>query len=190
MKKYKCLNKQNYKTGNYQIIPIRDEDRYLIMEWRNEQIYHLRQIDPLTTFKQDQYFRNVINKLFDHDEPYQILFSFLDGDKCIAYGGLVHINWKDKNGEISFVMKTILEKERFVILWNTFLHLIKQVAFKELNFHKIYTYSFDLRPKLYKALKLSGFLLEGRLKDHCIVNFKWCDVLYHSCINPIHNLQI
>ena len=32
MKGYKCLNKQEYKTGDYQLVPIRDEDRYQFME--------------------------------------------------------------------------------------------------------------------------------------------------------------
>ena len=31
----------------FSIVPIRMEDRYDIMKWRNEQIYHLRQNKPL-----------------------------------------------------------------------------------------------------------------------------------------------
>ena len=190
MKGYKCLNKQEYKTGDYQLVPIRDEDRYLIMEWRNEQIYHLRQDKYLSKKNQDIYFEDIVNPQKKEKNPDQILFSLLEGDSCIAYGGLVHINWEDKNGEISFVMKTALEKERFVMLWDNFLRLIKQVAFKELDLHKIYTYAFDIRPKLYEPLVKNGFIKEGHLRDHCIIDSKYYDVFYHSLLNPLHSISI
>lgn len=48
MRKYKCLNQQEFEYGEYQLVPIRHKDRYDIMQWRNEQIYHLRQAEPLT----------------------------------------------------------------------------------------------------------------------------------------------
>ena len=190
MKKYKCLDKQVFEVAEYQLVPIRDEDRFLIMQWRNDQIYHLRQKDLLTHRQQDLYFKNVVSKLLNQDQPDQLLFSFLKKDICIGYGGLVHLNWIDKNAEVSFVMDTSFEAKKFVSLWSLFLTLLKQVAFKELDLHKMYTYAFDLRPKLYEALSLSGFIPEGRLKDHCIANSRFYDVLFHSCINPLHNLSV
>ena len=190
MENYKCLNKQEYKIGDYRIVPIRDEDRYLIMQWRNEQIYHLRQNKYLSKKNQDIYFDDIVHPQKKQKNPDQILFSFLEGSNCIAYGGLVHLNWEDKNGEISFVMKTALEKERFTLLWNNFLNLIKQVAFKELDLHKIYTYAFDVRPKLYEPLIKNGFINEGHLRDHCIIDSKYHDVFYHSLLNPLHSISI
>ena len=94
------------------------------MKWRNEQIYHLRQKRPLSADDQENYFANVVNKLFDQDKPEQILFSFLQGDTCIGYGGLVHINWVDNNAEISFIMDTGLEKEHFEKYWS-FLNYVR-----------------------------------------------------------------
>ena len=76
-------------------------------------MYHLRQDKPLTEEDQEAYFLNVVAKLFEQERPNQLLFSFLDGDKCIGYGGLVHINWIDKNAEISFIMNTSLEKSPY-----------------------------------------------------------------------------
>ena len=80
--------------------------------------------------------------MFEQEKPNQLLFSFLENGKFIGYGGLVHINWLDKNAEISFVMKTELEKEYFSIYWSNYLSLIEKVAFETLNFHKIFTYAF------------------------------------------------
>jgi hypothetical protein len=162
---YKCLNTQEFISGEYKIVPIRLKDRFTIMVWRNEQLYHLRQKQPLTAEDQDIYFSNVVSKIFDVDQPDQILFSFLENETCVGYGGLVHIDWKDKNAEISFIMDTKLEKDSFEEIWLIYLDLIEQVAFNDLKFIKIYTYAFDLRPNLFKVLETSGFKLENNLKN-------------------------
>jgi RimJ/RimL family protein N-acetyltransferase len=189
VKNYKCLNKQVFSRGKYSIVPIRMGDRYVIMKWRNEQIYHLRQNKALTEEVQDTYFNTVVEGSFNHEQPNQILFSFLDGDKCIGYGGLVHINWVDMNAEISLVMDTKLQEKYFVKLWVNFLNLIILPAFNEIKLHKIYTYAFDVRPKLYEALLEAGFSEDARLKDHCKIEGKYLDVLIHSLINPFDQLQ-
>lgn len=180
MKHYKALNKQAYSVGIYSIVPIRFEDRMDIMNWRNEQIYHLRQSQPLTIQDQDNYFNTVINQLFEVEKPNQLLFSYLENDKCIGYGGLVHINWIDKNAEISFVMNTKLEKDMFKFHWGTFLQLLENIAFIELNFHKIFTYAFDLRPHLYEVLESNNYLKEAVLNEHCFFNNQFIDVIIHS----------
>ena len=64
MRNYKILSKQSFEEGDYSLVPLRHEDRYKIMHWRNEQVFHLRQSEKLTTEKQDLYFKNVI--LFKH----------------------------------------------------------------------------------------------------------------------------
>jgi hypothetical protein len=84
---YKCLNTQEFVSREYKIVPIRLIDRLDIMKWRNEQMYHLRQKQPLTVEDQENYFSNVVSKLFVEDQPNQILFSFLENGKCIGYGG-------------------------------------------------------------------------------------------------------
>ncbi len=177
---YKALNKQTFISGKYSIVPVRMEDRYAIMKWRNEQIYHLRQHKTLTREDQDKYFETTVVNLFKKDQPDQILFSYLENDICIGYGGLVHINWTDKNAEISFVMNTELEKNSFQTHWKNYLALIEEVAFKELKLYKIYTYAFDLRPLLYTALNSSGFNKEAILKKHCLFNNAYKDVVIHS----------
>jgi len=118
---YKCLNNQVFSHVEFKIVPIRMEDRFAIMKWRNEQIYHLRQNKPLTIEDQENYFTKTVDKLFNQVQPNQILFSFLENDICIGYGGLVHINWIDKNAEISFIMDTALEQDNFQFHWKNYL---------------------------------------------------------------------
>lgn len=183
MSSYTCLQQQEQHLGDYSIVPLRYEDRFSIMKWRNEQIYHLRQARPLTEDAQQRYFDNVVSKLYDNPKPDQILFSYLGKGVCIGYGGLVHINWIDRNGEISFVMNTSQEKEHFAEHWSNYLTMLRKVAFDDLGLHKIYTYSFDLRPHLYTMLEANGFTRETTLKEHCLFNGEYKDVVIHSLWN-------
>jgi RimJ/RimL family protein N-acetyltransferase len=180
MKGYLCLNEQIFTEKDYSICPIRVEDKFLIMRWRNEQIYHLRQSKPLTEEDQIKYFDEVVLKLFHETRPVQILFSYLNNSACIGYGGLVHINWIDRNAEISFIMDTRLEETSFMLHWNQYLKLIEKVAFVQLGLHKIYVYAFDIRPKLYKVLENSGYIKDAVLKDHCRVGGIYKDVIIYS----------
>lgn len=153
------------------------------MKWRNEQIYHLRQDRPLTFQDQNNYFLNIVNNLFEQEKPKQILFSFLEKNVCIGYGGLVHINWVDRNAELSFILETKLENDYFAYYLSIYLKLIERVAFLDLNLHKIYSYAFDVRPHLYPILESEGFDKDAILKEHCFFNGEFKDVVIHFKIN-------
>ena len=190
MQSYKVLNKQVFKSGDFSIVPIRFEDRIDIMDWRNEQMYHLRQNTPLTEKSQEDYFNGPVARLFDQENPNQILFSYLKNDKCIGYGGLVHINWVERTAEVSFIMKTSLERDEFDLHWSSYLTMIKKIAFEELKFQSIYTYAYDLRPFLYPTLEKNNFKLKIHLKDEIEIDKKKIDVFIHECINPVSFLKV
>jgi len=181
---YKPLKKQVFTIGKYKILPIRNRDKYDIMKWRNEQMYHLRQNERLTPEKQDKYFEKVLDKLFEENQPKQILFSYLKNDKCIGYGGLVHIDWTKKTAELSFIMDTLLEKKEFEKHWLNFIHLIDTVAFSELQFKNIFTYAYDLRPHLYPVLEKAGFEQEKILRDTIRINDQPVNVIIHKKNSP------
>lgn len=185
MLNYKCLNKQEFQIDGYKIVPIRFEDRYNIMKWRNEQMYHLRQTKILTLEDQDLYFENQVKKFFEQENPIQILFSFLENNVLIGYGGLVHINWIDQNAEISFIMDSHLEREYFHSNWTRYLTLIEEVAFDQLKLHKIFVFAFDLRPHLYEALISKDYFKDAVLKEHCFFDNKYLDVVIYSKFNNV-----
>lgn len=187
--RYSALARNVFVSGDYRIVPIRLKDRYDIMKWRNEQIFHLRQSDILTFEQQDTYFEDVVANLFNQKHPSQILFSFLKGEECIGYGGLVHINWLDRNAELSFIMATALEKVAFKYLWSKFLAMIEQVAFEELTLHKIFTFAFDLRPHLYPTLEANGFKRDAVLKEHYRFENEYRNVVIHSLLNKYIRLR-
>ena len=78
MRNYNCLKRNIFESNGFSLVPIRGQDKYMIMQMRNEQIYHLRQNKLITAQDQINYFSNVVSKLFDNEQPNQILFSFLD----------------------------------------------------------------------------------------------------------------
>jgi hypothetical protein len=82
---YKVLKNNIFEVNNFKITPIRYQDRYVIMNWRNDQIKHLRQEKVLTKEKQDEYFKKIIEPQFQESNPSQILFSFLKEDIFICY---------------------------------------------------------------------------------------------------------
>lgn len=183
---YKVLKGfKSIRKNNFELIPIRYEDRYEIMDWRNDQIYHLRQKETLTKDIQDNYFNDVIKLLFNDREPKQLLFSFLNNNKLVGYGGLVHIDWIDLRAEISFVINTKLEKKYFKKYWHIYLGFIEEISYSRLFLNKIFIYAFDLRPHLYDVLEQNNYFLDARLKNHIIFNNEFRDVVIYSKFNNL-----
>lgn len=185
---YKCLPKQSFSVGSKTLLPIMHKDRFTIMHWRNEQINILRQKELLTAEKQDNYFTNVISHLFDQTSPDQILFGFYEKEILIGYGGLVHIDWESRNAEISFITSTERNNkdEVFSDDFSNFLKLVFLLAFDTLNFIKLHTTFYDIQHRLLykKVIEEQGFISEGRMENHIMINGKIENVLIYSRFNP------
>lgn len=179
---YRCLSRQAFSQGSYQILSLRKEDIFLIKDWRNEQIDVLRQKSPLTDDDQLDYYNNVIHNTFEQRQPTMILFSYLEGGKCIGYGGLTNIVWEHQRAEISFLIETsrVGNDELYERDFFNFLQLMKQVALADLGLNRLFTETFDIRPFHISILEKSGFRLEGRLKQHVKIAGQFVDSLMHG----------
>ena len=172
-------------------MPIRRKDILQIKSWRNEQMNILRQKRKLTDLDQILYFKKVISKLYDADQPTQILFSYFHMKKLIGYGGLVHIAWADKRAEVSFLVETRRSKDSntYKIDFSSYLTLLKQVAFDDLDLNRIYTETFDIRETHVSILEESGFKLEGVMKEHVLIDEKFVDSLIHAYLRKYYDVQ-
>lgn len=179
MAEYKVLDKQKFSIEPFSIVPLRRQDRYKIMGWRNDQIYHLRQTAPLTRQDQDKYFEKIVESLYDNPKPEQLLFSLLKQNDCIGYGGLVHINWVERIAELSFLMDTSLEKLHFRSMWEIFLTLIEEVAFTELKLKEVQSYILEPRDSLINLLEENGYVLKSRFKSFGLDALKCETVAIH-----------
>lgn len=183
---YRCLKRQSVQEGPYTLLPIRKQDMGPIKEWRNDQIAILRQPHPLSDEDQERYWQQVIVPGFEADQPRQVLLSFLKADILIGYGGLTYIDWNAGRAEVSFLLETsrahdsALYREEHA----SFLRLLQQIAFQDLHFHRLFTETFDLRPDHIAVLEASGFLLEGRMKEHVKIGDQYHDSLIHGLVKP------
>jgi hypothetical protein len=153
------------------------------MQWRNEQMDILRQNQMLRPDEQKNYFHKVVEPTFTQEKPNQILFSFLNKQDCIGYGGLTHVDWSKKKAEVSFLLATERSKniEIYKKEFAIFLNLLKQVAFQDLSLKELFTETYDIRPLHIQVLEDQGFVFEKRLKDHAIKGEAKLDSLFHTC---------
>lgn len=170
--------------GAITLVPIRQQDLFAVMRWRNAQIDVLRQAAPLTEADQQRYWDQVIEPAFHEAQPRQILVSVLEGEACVAYGGLVHIDWLSRRAEVSFLADTAIsaDEERHGQLFATYLRALKRVAFDQLGFHRLFTETYDIRPRHVRVLEESGFHAEGRMVDHVRIGERFVDSLIHGCL--------
>jgi hypothetical protein len=90
--------------SNYTIRKIIYEDIFEIKNIRNEQIDVLRQSKLLTDEDQEKWFNDII--LPSYRSPTKTLnFTILYDNKFIGYGGLVYIDYVNKNAEVSFIVQ-------------------------------------------------------------------------------------
>ena len=189
---YHCLSQSTFTSGAYALVSIRYDDLMAIKTWRNEQIQYLRQRRALTDEDQRNYYQQVIEPAFSEKSPSQILFSFLHQQECIGYGGLTNIDWEAKRAEVSFLLdphylENIPEYQR---LFTIYLSLLKEAAFQSLDFHRLFTETYNLRDFHVQTLEANGFRLEGQLRDHNRINGDWVDSLLHGCLKDDTNEHI
>lgn len=179
-KKYKVLNNNKLTSGVYCVLPVRFEDQSVIMQWRNDQINILRQKSLLTAEQQAQYFSNVLSKQFDEIQPNQLIFSFFKSKEHIGYGGLVHIDWKSKNAEISFLLSTELnDPKTYKESFEVFLDLMTKLAIN-IGMHKIFTFGYDVASYRFEPLISRQFNQEACLKKHINIDGIFSNALIYS----------
>jgi Acetyltransferase (GNAT) domain len=188
---YSFLDSTRYELGNYAIVPYRKEDMFEIMHWRNEQMDVLRQKKPLTEKDQHTYFSNCIEKSFRESNPTIALFSYLHHNICIGYGGLTNMNWEDKRCELSFLLSTKRVKNdlQYSEDFRVFIELMKIIAFEKLNFNRIYTETYDIRPLHISILEQQGFLPEGRMREHVRIDGRFVDSLLHGITKSHYGIK-
>jgi len=193
---YRCLSKSSFIQSGYTLTAIRKEDMESIRVWRNEQMDILRQQKVLSPEDQEQYYNTVIVSSFTEEEPKQILFSLFKDAELIGYGGIVHIDWEARNGEISFLIQTERNKNipQFQEDFSIYLSILERVAYEDLSFEKLYTTCYDLRPYLIETLEQQRYSQEACYKKHRRIGEELVDVLVHAkyrdCQSVIWNVLV
>lgn len=186
---YTSLKNNFFTDGNYTIEPFREKDKLSIKEWRNQQMDVLRQKKVLTDEDQVNYYKNYIEPSFSQKYPGIILFSFLERDICIGYGGLTNIDWENLHVELSFLVNPdrLFNEDLYEEDFSMFIKFMKHVTFDELSFNRIFTETYDIRSHHINTLLQNGFQLEGRMREHIFINNKFADSLIHGFLKKDYN---
>lgn len=181
---YKILRGLDAHFREYAINSIRMDDALPIMQWRNDQLSVLRQAKPLSQEDQLRYFHDVVAPSFNQTEPDQVLLRFTHRSNLIGYGGLVHMDWKARRGEVSFLLETERAKDirSYGMELSIFLQLLKKCAFDVLDLNKIHTESYAHRPWHVQSIEAAGFKREGILRKHALADGELVNAVVASCL--------
>jgi len=181
---YACLTRSKMCHEDYSIRTVEASDIESIRQWRNAQKDVLRQKNEISQENQVAYYNHYVWPTLAHPNPKNILLAYLKNDRLIGYGGLVHIVWEDRRGEVSFLLDPArtYDQEAYRRDFLTFLNLIKKLAFEDLKLQKLCTETFANRVYHIGVLETAGFSLEGRMRRHVIINGQSVDSLIHGCL--------
>lgn len=184
MRTYSCLPIQTLTNGAYSILPVQDEHIDSIRQWRNAQMDVLRQSAVISAEQQQQYFARQIWPDMARAQPSNLLVSYLLDDTLIGYGGLVHIAWAHRRAEVSFLVSPHRAATATVYTRDleTFLRLIKILAFEQLGLHRLCTEIYAIRPRHITIFEANGFVREGVLRQHVWIKGRAVDTIVHGCL--------
>lgn len=167
-----------------QIRAIGEADVEDVRLWRNAQMDVLRQNSEISPDAQQRYFAEHVwpDKLLL--QPKQVLVGIERHGTLIGYGGLVHISWPYRRAEVSFLLEPKLERDlvELRVIFARFLSLIQELAFKDLQLHRLTTETYAHRLIHIQALEDAGHRFEGRLRGHVSVNGRPMDALMHGIL--------
>ena len=181
---YRIMPRPALSDGALKIRAVEPEDIEAIRQWRNAQMDVLRQSAPISRAEQIAYYARSIWPDKPAFRPRNLLLTYLLEDRPIGYGGLVHLNWEHRRGELSFLLDPELEHDLDLRtrLWAGFISLIKVFAFVDLGLNRITTETYVFRDRHIQTLEQGGFSSEGRLREHVWIDGKPMDCLVHGCL--------
>lgn len=156
----------------------------MIRIWRNAQMDVLRQSSPITEEQQVEYFDKFVWPLKKENEPKQVLLAIERDGLLIGYGGLVNISWPDKRAEVSFLLDSDLEgiEAEKTSVFLAFLELMATAVGQELGLKKLWTETYAFRKSHINTLEKAGFVQEGRLREHVVVDGVRVDSVVHGML--------
>lgn len=166
-----------YSDGPFRVCALQDAHIEPIRIWRNAQRRVLRQAHEITPEMQAAYFSAEVWPHCGSATPSQVLMAFEERGEFVAYGGIVHIDWAARRGEVSFLCRTEVAgtAEDHARLFPAFLDLLKTVAFSQIGLRRLWAETYDTRTGYPDALRGAGFRDEGRLRAHYLIEGRLAD---------------
>lgn len=181
---YACMPRSELRRGALSIRAVQPDHIENIRQWRNQQMAVLRQSAPISMEQQKAYYASNIWPDTASPQPGNILLIYEENNIPIGYGGLVHIAWRHRRAELSFLLDTektnnnLLYKEYFF----NFIKLVLTMSFEDLGMHRVFTETYANREDHISVLEEAGFHREGILQDHVLIDDRFVDSIIHGYI--------
>jgi RimJ/RimL family protein N-acetyltransferase len=75
-----------------------------------------------------------------------------------------------------------VDVEHYAAHFRAFIALMLEVAFDDLDFHRVHTETYDIRPLHVATLEDAGFLREGTMRDHVLIGRQFRNSQIHGII--------
>jgi RimJ/RimL family protein N-acetyltransferase len=194
---WRCMPRPRLSGGGLTVSAVEPAHIEDIRCWRNAQLEVLRQAHPIAPAEQQAYFSTHIWPEKEREEPRNVLLVIAEapevGDatpsgRVIGYGGLVHIAWPYQRAEVSFLLEPSLARQPQVQLdvFVRFMRLMQTLAFVDLGLVRLTSETYAFRTGHIAALERCGFVREGVLRDHVVVDGARCDAVLHGCLARDH----
>ena len=158
-------------------------DLELLRNWRNNEELrrNFREVKELNIDQQKAWFENIC---IDNSTNYMFIIENLEKEKPIGAGGLLNINWIIRSAEFSFYIgenNEYIDEKGYA---EDATELLINYGFNDLNLHKIWMELYDFDSKKLSFFKEKfNFIVEGKLRDNCLLNGKYCNSYIISLIN-------
>lgn len=181
---YRIMKRERLSDGVLDLRAVAPGDIEAIRQWRNAQIDVLRQTSIITPEEQVAYYATHVWPQMEMAEPGQILLAIERNGTLIGYGGLVHISWPNRRGEISFLLDPVLMQDEagYGDIFYRFLMLVQELAFVDLGFNRLTTETYAHRTFHISIMEKAGLVPEGRLVEHVIIDARPVDSLLHGIL--------
>lgn len=179
---YFVMRDADIRVGKFRASAVQPSHIENIRQWRNDQLAVLRQDRPITSEEQSHYFNTLVWPDKAAKEPRNMLLSYHFENRIIGYGGLVHISWRDKRAEVSFLLdpdhtKHGIDYEQAFATW---LEMMKLLAFDVLLLSRLTTETYQTRSENISVLDQAGYKREGLLRGHVLIEGSPVDAILHG----------
>ena len=184
---YRCMPRATIAHGRHAVRAVEPAHIEAIRQWRNAKMDVLRQSQPISPEQQVAYYAREIWPTMYDTEPPNILLVYLEDDRPIGYGGLVHIDWLGKHAEVSFLLDPALTTDGGLYRNHQlrFLALIQELAFDDLGFEYLTTETYAHREAHIANLEAAGFVRIEVIPLAVQVNGVRTDAIMHRCNRPV-----
>ena len=148
------------QRAGYRYVELRRRDIERLRTYRNAQMRVLRQLEPLTAEGQAEWYERSVLQTHRLPDPEGLLISILDeGQNFIGYGGLTHIDWFHRRGEVSFLVdpERAADEATYARDFGAFLEELKDWSFGSLGLVRLFTETFEFRTRHIELLEKAGF---------------------------------